>query len=220
VMLVDPNTGNPAGISPDSSAAPTVGPDGDVYFGVLENPCCRSHNDRGWMLHFNAKLTETKTPGSFGWDTTASVVRRDLVPSYAGTSRYLILTKYNNYVDRGGDGINKVAIVDPNDSMDDPIVPAVRVMKEVISVAGVTVDEAGPAVTEWCINTVAIDPFSKSAIINNEDGTVYRWDFVSNTLTERVALNAPIGESYTPTVIGPDGTIYAINDGILYALGN
>ena len=57
-----------------SSATPMVGPDGDVYFGVLEAPCCTSHNARGWMLHFDSTLTQTKTPGSFGWDDTASVV--------------------------------------------------------------------------------------------------------------------------------------------------
>ena len=49
---------------------------------------------------------------------------------------------------------------------------------------------------------------------------MYRWDFATNTLSQSVVLNPPIGEAYTPTVIGPDGTIYAINDGILYALGN
>jgi hypothetical protein len=96
VQLMDPR-GGLATVSSDSSASPMVGPDGDVYFGVLENPCCSSHNDRGWMLHFDATLTQTKIPGSFGWDDTASVVSANLVPSYAGSSSYLILTKYNNY---------------------------------------------------------------------------------------------------------------------------
>jgi hypothetical protein len=77
-----------------------------------------------------------------------------------------------------------------------------------------------PPVKEWCINSAAIDPFSKSAIINSEDGTVYRWDFTTGALTQHLYLNTPIGEAYTPTAIGPDGTVYAINDAILYALGN
>lgn len=73
VQLFDPRGGR-ATVSGDSSAAPMVGPDGDVYYGVLENPCCSSHNDRGWMLHFNSTLGTLKAPGSLGWDNTPSVV--------------------------------------------------------------------------------------------------------------------------------------------------
>ena len=74
--------------------------------------------------------------------------------------------------------------------------------------------------SEWCINTAAIDPFTKSAIVNSEDGTVYRWDFASNSLSQRVVLTSGRSEAYTPTVIGPDGTSYAVNDAILFAVGN
>ena len=82
----------------DSTASPTVGPDGDVYFGVLEDNF-PSHNDRGWLLHFDRTLATTKTPGSFGWDDTASIIPRAAVPSYSGSSSYLVLTKYNNYAE-------------------------------------------------------------------------------------------------------------------------
>jgi hypothetical protein len=223
VQLFDPVSGLRATVSSDSSAAPMVGPDGDVYYGVLENPCCYSHNDRGWMLHFNSTLSTLKTPGSFGWDNTASVVPAPSVPSYSGTSSYLILTKYNNYVGIGtGDGVNQVAVLDPNGAMQDPYSSA-TVMKEVIAVTGVTPDpnEGFPnAVKEWCINTTAIDPFTKSAIVNSEDGVVYRWDFTSNTLSQKVVLTPGIGEAYTPTAIGPDGAIYAINDAILFSVAS
>jgi len=222
VQLFDPLSGSRATVSSDSSAAPMVGPDGDVYYGVLENPCCSSHNDRGWMLHFNSTLSTLKTPGSFGWDNTASVVPASSVPSYTGTSTYLILTKYNNYVGIGtGNGVNKVAVLDPNATMQDEYSSA-TVMKEVITVTGVTPDtsEGFPnAVKEWCINTAAVDPYTKSAIINSEDGVVYRWDFTSNTLSQKVVLTPGIGEAYTPSVIGPDGVVYAINDAILFAVG-
>jgi hypothetical protein len=223
VFLLDP-LGGAATVASDSSASPMVGPDGDVYYGVLENSCCGSHNDRGWMLHFNAALTQTKMPGSFGWDDTASVVSAALVPSYRGTSTYLILTKYNNYAGIGtGDGVNKVGILDPNVSMQDEYsVSSVQVMKEVISIAGVTPDphDGFPnAVREWCINTAAIDPFTKSAIINSEDGVVYRWDFTTNSFTQSLRLTAGIGEAYTPTAIGVDGTVFAINDAVLFAVG-
>ncbi len=73
VPLYDPRNPCPgysgtcrATVSGDSSASPMVGPDGDVYYGVLETPCCSSHNDRSWMLHFNSTLSTLKTPGSFG----------------------------------------------------------------------------------------------------------------------------------------------------------
>jgi len=221
-QLFDPLSGSRATVSSDSSAAPMVGPDGDVYYGVLENPCCSSHNDRGWMLHFNSTLSTLKTPGSFGWDNTASVVAAGSVPSYTGTSTYLILTKYNNYVGIGtGNGVNEVAVLDPNATQQDEYSTAV-VMKEVITVKGVTPEtsEGFPdAVKEWCINTAAVDPFTKSAIINSEDGKVYRWDFTSNTLSQKVVLTPGISEAYTPSVIGPDGVIYAINDAILFAVG-
>ena len=99
----------------------------------------------------------------------------------------------------------------------------VTVMKEVITVAGPTADEEYPgvpgAVREWCVNTVAVDPFTHSAIIPSEDGKVYRWDFATNTFTEVVTLTAGVAEAYTPTIVGPDGTIYAINDAILFAVG-
>ena len=64
---------NDALLPDDGTASPTVGPDGDVYFGVLENPFPSNH-DRGWLLHFDGALTQTNVPGAFGWDDTASVV--------------------------------------------------------------------------------------------------------------------------------------------------
>jgi hypothetical protein len=224
VPLLDPR-GDLAALLSDSSAAPLVGPDGDVYYGVLEANCCGSHNGRGWMLHFNAALSQEKTPGSFGWDDTASIVSANLVPSYHGASSYLILTKYNNYAGAGaGDGVNKVAILDPNAAMTDEYsVTPVQVMQEVITVTGPTPedDSAFPnAVREWCINSAVVDPSTKSAIVNSEDGFVYRWDFTSNTLSQMKQLTAGVGEAYTPTVIGPDGTAYAVNDAVLFAVGN
>lgn len=212
------NPGNDALLPDDGTATPMVGPDGDVYFGVLENPLGANHY-RGWMLHFNGGLTAAKPSGAFGWDDTPSVVPASSVPSYAGTSSYLILTKYNNYAGGGGTGLNKVAVLDPNATMIDPISGATT-MNEVLTKLGPTPDNQYPGgVREWCINTAAVDPKRKCAIVNNEDGKVYRWDFVTNTLIEVLTLTTGIGEAYTPTVIGPDGVAYAINNARLYAVG-
>jgi hypothetical protein len=222
--LIDPSSGLNAGISDSSSASPTVGPDGDVYYGVLENPFPR-HNDRGWLLHFNAALTQVKIPGSFGWDDTPSIVSASLVPSYQGTSTYLLMSKYNNYAGIGtGDGDNKIAILDPNAGEPDPILPATTVMNEVLTIKGVTPDPSWDqvfpgAVYEWCINTAAIDVPGGAVLANSEDGNLYRWDLTTNSFPQKITLTSGIGEAYTPTVIGTDGTAFAINDAVLFALG-
>ena len=72
---------------------------------------------------------------------------------------------------------------------------------------------------EWCVNTSAVDSIGHSAMVNNEDGKIYRWNLDNNTLSESVTLTAGTSEAYTPTVIGPDGTVYAINAATLYAVG-
>jgi hypothetical protein len=221
VRLKDPSSGQDALIFDASSATPTVGPDGDVYFGVIENPF-PNHNDRGWLLHFNSDLSQKKLPGSFGWDDTASIVNAAMVPSYTGTSSYLLMSKYNNYAGVGtGDGKNRIAILDPNASEHDPVLPATLVMKEVLTMLGQTPDNNGfpGAVREWCINTAAVDPTTKSVIVNSEDGKLYRWDLTTNMLTQSIRLTNGIGEAYTPTVIGADGTVYAINGAVLNAVG-
>ena len=226
VALKDPRSGgiNDAVVADDSSASPMVGPDGDVYYGVLGNPF---NGSRGWMLHFSGNLTQTKTPGAFGWDSTASIVSTSAVPSYAGTSAYLIFTKYTNYAGLdGGDGVNRIAVLDPNDTMVEPHTSSngLLVMKEVLTITGPTPDpefvaQFPNAVREWCINTAVVDPLTKAVMANSEDGKLYRWDLTTNTLSQVITLSPGIGEAYTPTVIGPDGTVYAINGAILNAVG-
>jgi hypothetical protein len=221
VRLTDPKSGSDSILPDDGSATPTVGPDGDVYFGVLESPFATS---KGWLLHFSGDLSTTKTPGAFGWDDTASVVPASLVPSYQGTSTYLLMTKYNNYAGLGGDGVNRIAILDPNATMTDPR-NAATVMKTVETIAGPTPDAefrspALPnAVREWCINTAVVDPLTHSVLANSEDGKLYRWDLANNTFTQQITLTPGIGEAYTPTIIGADGTVYAINNATLFAVG-
>lgn len=227
VLLRDPKSSSPAWLSDDSSASPTVGPDGDVYYGVLENPF-PSNNDRGWLLHFSGDLGTAKIPGAFGWDDTASVVPASAVPSYTGSATYLLLTKYNNYAGIGsGDGINRLALVDPTTSFEDPTTGA-TVMNPFITVKGVTPDAENVttypnAVREWCINSAAVDPINRCAVVNSEDGNLYRWDFTKPTdspgqLSPALYLAPPTGEAYTPTSIGPDGSVYAINNATLFSI--
>lgn len=210
--LPDIQTGSRAILPNSGTASPMVGPDGDVYMGVLESPLRTS---KGWMLHFDPGLTTLKSVGAFGWDSTASVVPSSMVPSYHGSSSYLIMTKYNDYAGfGGGTGQNKLAILDPNATQPGP--GTTTVMKEVLTILGPTPDGSG--VREWCINTAAVDPATFSVLANSEDGRLYRWDLRTNTFTEALTLTDGIGEAYTPTLVGPDGTVYAINNATLFAV--
>lgn len=220
-VLKDPLTGRRAQLLSSSTASPTVGPDGDVFYGIEENPF-GTHDGRGWLLHYNANLTRASAPGSFGWDNTVAVLPATAVPRYHGTSPYLLVSKYNNYLGLPpqGDGRNRVAVLDPRSSQKDPF-SRIRVMKAVQTVLAPVHPprQPWPARYEWCINSAAVDIADDSVIVNNEDGTVYRWDLARNRLAEKLHLNRPRPEAYTPTLIGPDGTVYAINNATLYAIG-
>ena len=212
--------GQVARVSDSSSASPTVGPDGDVYFGVLDF-AANGHNNRGWLLHFDAALLTVKTPGSFGWDDTPSIVPAAAVPSYAGTSPYLLLTKYNNYYGSGtGNGLNQMAVLDPNTGQPDAYGSASTVMQEILVITGLTADPGTiGGIREWCVNTAVVDPVTRAAYINSEDGRVYKWDFTTNTLTQPVVMNNGVGQAYTATAMGPDGAVYAVNNAQLHAIG-
>jgi hypothetical protein len=217
--LKDPSTGTRAWVSDNGTACPVVGPDGRVFYGVLEANF-PSHNARGWLLQFDADLNAVGVPGSFGWDVSPSVIPASMVSSYAGASTYLLAQKYNNYEGAGtGDGLNRLAVVDPGASQADFIIPSVQVMKEVMTILGPTLD-AGSATArrEWCINTMAADPKRHSILANNEDGVLYRWDLATNTLSQSVRLTSGLGQAYTPTAVGADGAVYAISDATLFAI--
>lgn len=219
VALIDPYLGGPARLSDDGTATPVVGPDGRVFYGVLERTF-GTHNARGWLLQFDAALNPVGVPGSFGWDVSPSVIPASMVPSYTGTSTYLLAQKYNNYVGVGtGTGLNQLAILDPDASQADAILPSMQVMREVLTILGPTLDVGSTtARREWCINTMAADPTRKSILANNEDGILYRWDLATNSLSQGIRLNAGLGQAYTPTLVGADGGVYAISNATLYAI--
>jgi hypothetical protein len=135
------------------------------------------------------------------------------VGGYTGSSTYLLMTKYNNYRDMGtGDGENKIAILDPNATQRDEYgAKHISVMKEVDTILGPTPTPNG-GVYEWCINSAAVDANTASVFAGSEDGHFYRWDLSNNTLSQSLLLNAPTPEAYTPSIVGPDGTIYSINN--------
>jgi hypothetical protein len=223
VRLKDPSVGDDAEIDDDSTASPTIGPNGDVFFGVLARDY-PYHHARGWLLHFDKTLKETKIPGSFGWDNTPSVVPAKMVPSYTGKSTYLLMAKYNNYAGVGitlGNGHNEIAVLDPAASqIDEYSSTNTSVMKEVMTLAGPTPFPGGaPGQTyEWCVNSAVVDPFTNSVFANSEDGHLYRWDLKTNAVTEKIKLNGPLPQAYTATIVGMDGTVYTTNNSTFYAI--
>src|SRR5262249_53556872 len=100
-----------------------------------------------------------------------------------------------------------------------------QVMRIVMSIQGPSMDPANFSPTspnarrEWCIDTAIVDPATDSILENSEDGTLYRWNLATNTLSQAITLTPGLGQAYTPTAIGPDGTVYAIQDSGLYAVG-
>lgn len=223
IFLRNPNDNQPSSVPDDGTASPMVAPDGDVFLGVLAN-----NGSRGFLLHFSADLQTKKLPGGFGWDYTAAIVPTNMVPSYSGRSTYLLFSKYNNYATADGNGINRIALLDPNLPQTDPHPSADRIseMREIFTAIGCTPDSGEIttntpfAVREWCINTAAVNPATKSVFAPSEDGHLYRWNLAANSLDEVVTLDPGVGEPYVPTAIGPDGTVYTLNAETLFAIGN
>jgi hypothetical protein len=219
VRLLDPRNGAGARILEDATSTPMVAPDGDVYFGVFGST---SNGSRGFLLRFSGDLQTTKTPGAFGWDYTPGIVPASMVPSYTGTSSYLIFCKYNDYAIQDGSGVNRVAVLDPNATQIDPhtSAPGLVEMREVVTVIGFTPDNSGGvAVKEFCINAPAVNPATNSVFFDSEDGHIYRWNLATNSVDQAVTLSPGLGQPYVPTVIGPDGTLYTLNGGNFFAVG-
>ncbi len=223
VVPMDPAANAPALLVDDGTASPTIGPGtvgnpaGDVFFGVYDD----AGTSRGWLEHYSADLATTKTPGGFGWDSTVSIVPAAMVPSYHGTSTYLLMSKFNNYIETGGGGQNMIAILDPDsavidDQRNNPT--GATIMQTVLTQLGPTPNGAG-GVYEWCDNDAVVDPATDSILVTSEDGHLYRWNLATNTFTESIALGGALGQAYTPTEIGPDGTVYATNNSTLYSIG-
>jgi large repetitive protein len=224
VFLTDPRNGNAAGVVDSSTASPVIGPDNDVYFGTMANP---DNGSRGFLLHFNNALTVTKTPGAFGSDNTPAVVPTSMVSSYTGTSTYLLLSNYNDYVGQvDGQGLNKVALLDPTATETDSHSSSngLSVMREVLNINGPIPDAASQnstfpsAVLPWLGNAFAVDSATKTVTLPSSDGNLYRWNTSTNSISQFLNLGAAGGQQNVPTVIGPDGATYTISGSTLVSV--
>ncbi len=235
-------SGDQAYLHPDSTASVMVAPDGTVFFGVWAYGSSYGNGSRGFLLHFSGNLQTEYTPGAFGWDDTPSIIpltgpNAMTVSGYTGSSSYLIVSKYNNYANTevgdpyGGNGVNEIAILDPNASQPDPNDDAevngqpIPVMQQVMTFSSPSPDlgniNAGDpdAVREWCTNGTAVDPATDSIYVNDEDGYTYQWNLGTDTISNTVEVSAGYGVPYTPTAIAPNGEVFSDNGGTLFALG-
>jgi hypothetical protein len=69
------------------------------------------------------------------------------------------------------------------------------------------------------VNSAVVDIASGTVFASSEDGAIYRWDLSANALTQSVQLTSPGPQAYAPSVVGPNGLIFAIANGTLYAVG-
>ncbi|HEY4906542.1 MAG TPA: Ig-like domain-containing protein [Candidatus Acidoferrum sp.] len=221
VLLTDPRNGNGAGVVDSSTASPVIGPNNDVYFGTMANP---DNGSRGFLLHFSSDLTTTKTSGAFGWDNTPAVVSSSMVTSYTGSSTYLLLSNYNDYVGQvDGQGVNKVALLDPTATETDSHSSSngLSVMREVLDANGPTPDPANQnstfpsAVLPWLGNAFAVNAATKTVILPSSDGNLYRWNVSTNSISQFLNLGAAGAQQNVPTVVGPDGSTYTISGSTL-----
>jgi outer membrane protein assembly factor BamB len=224
---VDPaqNTRPAARILDDASSSITVAPDGSVLYGAFT----RYDFSRGHLMKFDAN-GQFLGAYSFGWDSTPAIYQHD------GT--YSIVIKDNEY--GGGPQFGSYCNVDavcpprqngpffitqlsPNLSVEwkfqntnnqvctrnpDQSITCVP------NTSGTPWQNVG---FEWCINAPVID-VNGVVYANSEDGNLYAIN-QGGALKANIFLNQALGAAYTPLAIGPDGTIYTENKGILSAVG-
>ncbi|MEP6993898.1 MAG: hypothetical protein ABI968_05195 [Acidobacteriota bacterium] len=213
---VDPATGDPpiGRLSDQATSSPVVLPDGSVLFGVYT----RYNYARGHLFKFDAAGGLLATY-DFGWDITPAVRAHD------GT--YSILTKDNHYAlgpyCSGGEACPPEAGRIDITSLDPNLVPEWRFSntndqscaRE--SNGGIVCEASDEIGFEWCVNQPAIDADGVIYAIS-EDGSLYAVG-PDGRLRDSIFLSSALGAAYTPVSIGPDGRIYAQNNGHLFVVG-
>ena len=203
---VDPATNDrPAGrVNDAGTSSPVVLPDGRVLYGAYTG----YNFARGHLFGFDATGSVLATY-DFGWDVTPAVRPHD------GT--YSILLKDNHY--SSPDGLDFYDVT----SLDDGLVAEWSFRStETESCArqpGGTIScvDDHPNGFEWCVNQPAVDAAGR-IYLNSEDGTLYGFDAAGN-VAGSLFLDTALGAAYTPVVIGPDGLLWAQNNGHLFAVG-
>ncbi|MBZ5506402.1 MAG: hypothetical protein LAO78_13155 [Acidobacteriia bacterium] len=221
---VDPQTNSrPSGrILDDSSATPSVAPDGSIFFGVYT----RYNYAQGHLMHFDA---DGHFLGAFpfGWDTTAGILRHD--------NTYSLVLKENHYSELGP--FCDVEEFCPSDrDTTNPASPTEFFVSQLkpdfkaewrfknTNTNSCTRNPDGsiscvsdhPDSFEFCVNAVIIDA-NGLVYANSEDGNLYVIK-QGGKLDSSIFQQLTIGAAYTPSSLGPDGKIYTQNAGHLFVV--
>jgi hypothetical protein len=203
---VDPGTNDlPAGnVSDQGTSSPVVLPDGSVLVGTQSG----YNYSRGHLFRFGAAGNPLSSY-DFGWDITPAVREHD------GT--WSILIKDNHYNTNSGIPFYDVTSLDANLSPEWSF-RATNTQSCVRDSSGtITCVDDHPDGFEWCVNQPVVDA-NGTVYLNSEDGNLFAFD-PDGTERGRIFLDTALGAAYTPVSIGPDGVIYAQNNGKLFAVG-
>lgn len=224
---VDPGVNHAGGgrVLDDSSASPTVAPDGSVFYGAYS----RYNYAQGHLMHFSA-TGQYLGAYRFGWDLTPGIVSH-------GNS-YSVVIKDNQYGEVGS--YCDVESACPSDrtvanSNGYPEAYFITQLNQNLNVqwrfqntntlsctrqpdGSVTCVSDHPAGFEWCVNAMAID-VNGVVYANSEDGNLFALN-PDGTLKQKIFQQLALGAAYTPASIGLDGKIYSQNAGHLFVVGN
>jgi hypothetical protein len=146
----------------------------------------------GFMMKFGA-AGNYEAAFNFGWDSTPAI--------YAHDGTHSVILKDNLYGNLG-----PYFIAQLNADM----VPEWTFVNN-------SIDADHPHGYEWCVNAPAVDA-NGTVYVNSEDGNVY-------VITQggkqvgKMFLQSAVAAAYTPVAIGPDGKVYAENNGNMFVLG-
>jgi hypothetical protein len=203
---VDPGTNDlPAGnVSDQGTASPVVLPDGSVLLGTQN-----SYNyGRGHLFRFGV-AGDLLSSYDFGWDITPAVRQHD------GT--WSVLIKDNHYNTNEGVPFYDVTSLDATLSPEWSF-RATNTQSCARDASGtVTCVDDHPDGFEWCVNQPVVDA-DGTVYLNSEDGNLFAFTR-DGAERERFFLDTALGAAYTPVSMGPDGVIYAQNNGKLFAVG-
>ena len=207
-------------MSDDSTASPVVTPDGHILYAAGT----RYNYGQGHLMMFTAS-GQFAASYPAGWDCTPAVVSRG--------SSYAIVVKENRY-NVGSYCNDRVHCPLRNHSVpDNPEQYFITQLDEALSVewrfrsnntTSCSRDAAGllrcvddhPYGFEWCVSAVAVDR-DGTIYANSEDGYIYATDR-NGKVRERLFLQLALRAAYSPVSIGSDGTIYTLNDGVLFVV--